>query len=86
MFVIPRRLAGMGTDDRRGGIVQIQLVIGPDTGLSVGWQTHAKKNAGSADVKVRVWETRATPWELRCTMFGRVRQLCRIPSGLHWHW
>jgi hypothetical protein len=86
MFVIPRRLAGMGTDDRRGGIVQIQLVIGPDTGLSVGWQRHAKKNAGSADVKVRVWETRATPWELRCTMFGRVRQSCRIPSGLHWHW
>lgn len=30
----------------------IQLVIGPDTGLSVGWQRHAKKNAGSADVKV----------------------------------
>lgn len=34
------------------GFVQIQLVIGPDTGLSVGWQKHAKKNAGSADVKV----------------------------------
>lgn len=32
--------------------VQIQLVIGPDTGISVGWQRHGKKNAGSADVKV----------------------------------
>jgi DnaJ family protein C protein 11 len=30
----------------------IQLVIGPDTGISVGWQRHGKKNAGSADVKV----------------------------------
>lgn len=34
------------------GHLQIQLVIGPDTGISVGWQKHGKKNACSADVKV----------------------------------
>ncbi|CAK9883200.1 unnamed protein product [Sphagnum jensenii] len=30
----------------------IQLVIGPDTGISVGWQRQGKKNAGSGELKV----------------------------------
>ncbi|XP_024367053.1 chaperone protein dnaJ 13 [Physcomitrium patens] len=30
----------------------IQLVIGADTGVSIGWQKHGKKNSGSADVKI----------------------------------
>jgi DnaJ family protein C protein 11 len=34
------------------GFEQIQLVIGPDTGISVGWQRQGKKNAGSGELKV----------------------------------
>ncbi|CAM6104551.1 unnamed protein product [Calypogeia fissa] len=37
------------TEDTTGNI---QLSLGPDTGLGVGWQKHAKKNSGSCDVKV----------------------------------
>ncbi|KAL3679639.1 hypothetical protein R1sor_022595 [Riccia sorocarpa] len=30
----------------------IQFSLGPDTGVAVGWQKHAKKNSGSCDLKV----------------------------------
>ncbi|KAG6551992.1 hypothetical protein Mapa_006298 [Marchantia paleacea] len=30
----------------------IQFSLGPDTGIAVGWQKHAKKNSGSCDLKV----------------------------------
>jgi hypothetical protein len=47
-----REVRVLHTHGYSGDNVQIQLVIGPDTGISVGWQRHGKKNAGSADVKV----------------------------------
>ncbi|CAM6011466.1 unnamed protein product [Sphagnum balticum] len=42
------------SEDTTGNIIlcPIQLLIGPDTGVVVGWQRHGKKNAGSGELKV----------------------------------
>jgi DnaJ family protein C protein 11 len=46
----------------------IQLVIGPDTGIAVGWQRQGKKNAGSGELKV---SSISLP-PLFCPCFGRL--------------
>lgn len=50
------------------GFEQIQLVIGPDTGIAVGWQRQGKKNAGSGELKV---SSISLP-PLFCPCFGRL--------------
>lgn len=51
-FILKRKDTVVGQCDIWMWLWQIQLVIGPDTGISVGWQRHDKKTVGTGDLKV----------------------------------